>query len=222
MRRTDHVLLVGAGALEFAIAHGFVEENLLTDKARKIWLYWRESRDQGDDWIEPPDELLDPEVKKFFKRPTGTIHCAAFDPNGNISCTTTTSGLAFKLAGRVGDSPIIGAGLYVDNAVGSCGSTGRGEANLQNLSSSTAVELMRSGKSPKEAGLEMARRIAANTVPRLRDKDGRPTYDLTFYLLGKNGDYAGVSLWGPSKFAITDEKGTRHEECVSLYQRESK
>ena len=81
---------------------------------------------------------------------------------------------------------------------------------------------MRAGKTPKEAGLEMARRIAANTVPRLRDKDGRPMYDLTFYLLGKNGDYAGVSLWGPSKFAITDEKGTRHEECVSLYQRESK
>lgn len=222
MDRTDHVLLVGEGALKFARAHGFKEEDLLTEKARKIWLYWRESRDQGDDWIEPPDELLDPEVKKFFKRPTGTIHCAAIDPNGNISCTTTTSGLAFKLAGRVGDSPIIGAGLYVDNAVGSCGSTGRGEANLQNLSSSTVVELMRAGKTPKEAGLEMARRIAANTVPRLRDKDGRPMYDLTFYLLGKNGDYAGVSLWGPSKFAITDEKGTRHEECVSLYQRESK
>jgi N4-(beta-N-acetylglucosaminyl)-L-asparaginase len=222
MDRTDHVLLVGEGALRFARAHGFKEEDLLTERARKIWLYWRESRDQGDDWIEPPDELLDPEVKKFFKRPTGTIHCAAIDPNGDISCTTTTSGLAFKLAGRVGDSPIIGAGLYVDNAVGSCGSTGRGEANLQNLSSSTAVELMRSGKSPKEAGLEMARRIAANTVPRLRDKDGRPTYDLTFYLLGKNGDYAGVSLWGPTKFAITDEKGTRHEECVSLYQRQAK
>jgi N4-(beta-N-acetylglucosaminyl)-L-asparaginase len=222
MERTDHVLLVGEGALKFARAHGFKEENLLTEKARRIWLYWRESRDQGDDWIEPPDELLDPEVKKFFKRPTGTIHCAAIDPNGNISCTTTTSGLAFKLAGRVGDSPIIGAGLYVDNAVGSCGSTGRGEANLQNLSSSTAVELMRAGKTPKEAGLEIARRIAANTVPQLRDKDGRPTYDLTFYLLGKNGDYAGVSLWGPSKFAITDEKGTRHEECVSLYQRAAK
>lgn len=222
MEQTDHVLLVGEGALKFARAHGFKEEDLLTEKARKIWLYWRQKRDQDDDWIEPPDELLDPEVKKYFKRPTGTIHCAAIDARGDISCTTTTSGLAFKLAGRVGDSPIVGAGLYVDNAVGSCGSTGRGEANLLNLSSSTAVELMHAGRSPKDAGLEMLRRIAANTVPRLCDKDGRPNYDLTFYLIAKNGDYAAVSLWGPAKFAITDAKGTRHEASVSLYERAAK
>jgi N4-(beta-N-acetylglucosaminyl)-L-asparaginase len=222
MEQTDHVLLVGEGALKFARAHGFKEEDLLTEKARKIWLYWRQKRDQEDDWIEPPDELLDPDVKKYFKRPTGTIHCAGIDARGDISCTTTTSGLAFKLAGRVGDSPIIGAGLYVDNAIGSCGSTGRGEANLLNLSSSTAVELMRSGRSPKDAGLELLRRIAANTVPRLRNKEGRPTYDLTFYLLAKSGEYAAVSLWGPSKFAVTDKAGTRHEACVSLYERPAK
>lgn len=219
MQQTDHVLLVGEGALKFARAHGFKEEDLLTEKARKIWLYWRQSRDKDDDWIEPPDELLDPEVKKFFKRPTGTIHCAGMNAAGDISCTTTTSGLAFKLAGRVGDSPIIGAGLYVDNAVGSCGSTGRGEANLQNLSCSTAVELMRGGLAPKEAGLEMLRRIAANTPERLRDKDGRPNFGLSFYLLAKNGDYAGVSMWGPTKFAVTDAQGTRHEPCATLYER---
>ncbi len=222
MEQTDHVLLVGEGALKFARAHGFKEEDLLTERARKIWLYWRQSRDKDDDWIEPPDELLDPEVKTFFKRPTGTIHCAGMNTNGDISCTTTTSGLAFKLAGRVGDSPIIGAGLYVDNAVGSSGSTGRGEANLQNLSCSTAVELMRGGRSPKEAGLEILRRIAANSVNRLRDKDGRPNFDLSFYLLAKNGDYAGVSMWGPAKFAITDEKGTRHEPCAVLFERVAK
>jgi N4-(beta-N-acetylglucosaminyl)-L-asparaginase len=219
MQQTDHVLLVGEGALKFARAHGFAEQDLLTEKARKVWLYWRQSRDKDDDWIEPPDELLDPDVKKFFKRPTGTIHCAAMNAVGDISCTTTTSGLAFKLAGRVGDSPIIGAGLYVDNAVGSCGSTGRGEANLQNLSCSTAVELMRSGRSPKDAGMEILRRIAANTPHRLRDKQGRPNFDLTFYLLAKNGDYAGVTLWGPKKFAVTDEKGTRHDDCASSYNR---
>ncbi|MEX2189043.1 MAG: N(4)-(beta-N-acetylglucosaminyl)-L-asparaginase, partial [Pirellulales bacterium] len=222
MEQTDHVLLVGEGALKFARAHGFKEEELLTEKARKIWLYWRQSRDKDDDWIEPPDEILDPEVKKFFKRPTGTIHCAGMNAAGDISCTTTTSGLAFKLAGRVGDSPIIGAGLYVDNAIGSCGSTGRGEANLQNLSCSTAVELMRGGRSPQDAGMEMLRRIAANTAERLRDKEGRPNFDLTFYLLAKNGDYVAVSMWGPAKFAITDAKGTRHEDCESLYQRAAK
>jgi N4-(beta-N-acetylglucosaminyl)-L-asparaginase len=155
MEQTDHVLLVGAGALQFARAQGFKEENLLTEKARKIWLYWKQNLSNKDDWIAPPPEDVDPEVLKFFKRPTGTIHCSAVNPAGDISCVTTTSGLAFKMPGRVGDSPIIGAGIYVDNAVGSCGSTGRGEANLANCSSAAAVELMRAGMSPREAGLEL-------------------------------------------------------------------
>ena len=124
-------------------------------------------------------------------------------------------------AGRVGDSPIIGAGLYVDNEVGSCGSTGRGEANLQNLCSFAGVELMRAGMSPREAGLEILRRVAKHTQPRLRDGDGRPDFGLKFYLIGKDGTHAGVSLWGPAKFAITDAKGTRHEECAALYERKN-
>jgi N4-(beta-N-acetylglucosaminyl)-L-asparaginase len=219
MEQTDHVLLVGEGALRFARAQGFREEDLLTEKARKIWLYWKQTRGADDDWLPPPDSDLDPAVIKFFKRPTGTVHCAAMNANGDISCLTSTSGLAFKLPGRVGDSPIIGAGLYVDNAIGSCGSTGRGEANLQNLSSHAAVELMRSGMSPREAGLEILRRIAAHTVPRLRDKDSRPNFDLKFYLLAKDGAHAGVTMWGPAKFAVTDASGTRHEECTALYQR---
>lgn len=217
LKQTDHVLLVGEGALQFARAQGFREENLLTEESRKIWLYWRQTRGPDDDWLPPPDDELDPAVKSFFGRPTGTIHCAGMNANGDISCVTSTSGLAFKLAGRVGDSPIIGAGLYCDNEIGSCGSTGRGEANLQNLSSMAAVELMRSGMPPKEAGLEILRRVAQHTVPRLRDAEGRPTFDLQFYLIAKDGAHAGVAMWGPKMFAITDAAGTRHEESASLY-----
>jgi N4-(beta-N-acetylglucosaminyl)-L-asparaginase len=220
MEQTDHVLLVGAGALQFARAQGFKEENLLTEKARKIWLYWKQSLSNKDDWIAPPPEDVDPEVLKFFKRPTGTIHCSAVNPAGDISCVTTTSGLAFKMPGRVGDSPIIGAGLYVDNEVGSCGSTGRGEANLANCSSVVAVELMRSGMSPREAGLELLRRVAAATPARLRNAAGRPNFNLKLYLLGKDGEHAGVSMWTNAKFAVTDQHGTRHEPCAGLYQGE--
>lgn len=222
MEQTDHVLLVGEGALRFARAQGFAEENLLTEKARKIWLYWRQKHSGDDDWLPPPDDELDPDVRAFFHRPTGTIHCAGIDAQGDISCVTSTSGLAFKMPGRVGDSPIVGAGLFVDNAIGSCGSTGRGEANLQNLSSYAAVELMRHGVAPLHAGLEVARRIVLKTVPRLLGPDGRPSFDLKFYLLGKDGTHAGVSLFGPAKFAITDAKGTRHEECEFLFEREKK
>lgn len=220
MEQTDHVLLVGKGALEFARAQGFAEENLLTEKARKIWLYWRQTRSDDDDWIPPPKDKLDPEVREFFERPTGTIHCAGINAAGDISCTTTTSGLAFKLPGRVGDSPIIGAGLYVDNEIGSCGSTGRGEANLQNLCSFAGVELMRGGMSPEEAGLEVLRRVAKHTEPRLRDKEDRPNFNLQFYLLNNNGDHAGVTMWGPKQFAITDANGTRLEDSAALYERE--
>lgn len=242
MEQTDHVLLVGEGALQFARANGFPEENLLTEKARKIWLYWKQTHSDRDDWLPPPIESLDPAVREFFKladdhipgvsalqyrrseaveRPTGTIHCAGINATGDISCTTTTSGLAFKMPGRVGDSPIIGAGLYVDNEIGSCGSTGRGEANLQNLSSMAAVELMRGGASPRDAGLEIMRRVVTHTTQKhLLGEDGRPNFGLKFYLLNKRGEYAGISLWGPTKFAVTDAKGTRLEECVSLYQKQ--
>jgi N4-(beta-N-acetylglucosaminyl)-L-asparaginase len=247
MDLTDHVLLVGNGALQFARAMGYQEENLLTERARKIWLYWKQSNSNRDDWLTPPDGEVDPEVAEFFKlssrrpaqpkraegmaesklargaqkfeRPTGTIHCAAMNAAGDISCTTTTSGLAFKIPGRVGDSPIVGAGLYVDNEVGSCGSTGRGEANLQNMCSFAAVELMRNGASPEEAGMEVLRRVAKTTEPRLRNEAGQPDFNLKFYLLAKDGRHAGVSMWGPSKFAVTDKQGTRLEDCKSLYRR---
>ena len=224
MEQTDHVLLVGAGALRFAKAQGFQEENLLTEKSRKIWLRWKQSLSDKDDWLLPAegpgkgrrgDE--DKELSAIAQtRPTGTIHCAGMDAQGNMSCVTTTSGLAFKISGRVGDSPIIGAGLYVDNEVGSCGSTGRGEANLQNQSSFAAVELMRRGMTPQEAGLEVLRRVAKHTVPRLRNEKGEPDFGLSFYLLRKDGLYAGVTLRGKGKLAVTDKNGTRLEDCASL------
>lgn len=221
MEQSDHVLLVGEGALRFAKAHGFREEDLLTEKARKIWLYWKQSLSEKDDWIPPPDDQLDPDVARRFGRSPGTIHCAAINKNGDMSCVTTTSGLSFKIPGRVGDSPIIGAGLYVDNAIGTCGSTGRGEANLQNLCSFAAVELMGRGMSPKDAGMKILRRVIKHTTePRLLKEEGVPNFNLRFYLLSKSGDYAGVSMKGPVKFAISDDKGTRLEDCEYLFEKE--
>ena len=217
METTDHVLLSGEGALAFARAHGFHEENLLTEKARKIWLYWRQTRSPHDDWLPPPDDQLDPDVAKFF-RTTGTVHCAARSAGGDLSCATSTSGLAFKIAGRVADSAIIGAGLYVDNEIGSCGSTGRGEANLENLGSFAAVEQMRGGASPREAGLEVLRRVAAKTSARLRDEQGRPKFNLKYFLLAKDGCHAGVSMWGPADYAVCDDAGARLEAAEFLYE----
>ena len=242
MEQTDHSLLVGEGALQFARAMGFPEEDLLTDTARKIWLYWKQSLSERDDWLPPPIDQLDPAVRRFFRldqpseagqppsgyrrseandRPTGTIHCACMNDEGELSCATTTSGLAFKIPGRVGDSAVIGAGQYVDPAAGSCGSTGRGEATLRICASFAAVNLMRGGASPVEAGLEILRRVVATTTePHLLGADGRPNCGVKYYLLSARGEHAGVSLWGPSRFAVCDEDGPRLESCVSLFDRE--
>lgn len=222
METTDHVLLVGEGALRFARAHGFKEQDLLTEKARKAWLKWKQSLSPRDDWLAPPEEDQPTGTASLLKRHTGTIHCASMNSDGDISCVTTTSGMSYKIPGRVGDSPIIGAGLYVDNDAGSCGSTGRGEANLQNLCSFHTVDLMRGGMSPKDAGLEVLRRVASHTrEARLLDDKGRPDFGLKFYLLGKDGSYAGVSMWGPAKFAVADRKGAHLEDCAWLYEQDN-
>ena len=222
MKRTDHCLLVGEGALKFAKMHGFPEVDLLTDEARKIWLYWKETHGNDDDRFPPPAEELDPAVARFFGpkyvREHGTIHLSALDTHGDLGCTTTTSGLYYKIPGRVGDSPILGAGLWLDNAVGSAGSTGRGEANLLNLSSHTIVEALRRGMSPKDATLEACSRIVAtNKNPKLRDAKGRPNFDVKFYCVGKDGRFAGASLWAGAKMAVHDGDSARLVECASLY-----
>ena len=198
MERTDHVLIVGEGALRFAKAHGFKEEELLTDKSRAIWLRWKENLNKDDDWFPPSDEK-----GGKIESTTGTITCCAVDLAGNISGVTTTSGLSFKIPGRVGDSPIIGAGLYVDNEVGACGSTGRGEVNLKNLSCMLAVEFMRMGDSPEEACLKVCKRIVKNAkIKSLLNDDGKPNFNVTFYAINKSGEYGCASLYGPKKFAL--------------------
>jgi N4-(beta-N-acetylglucosaminyl)-L-asparaginase len=219
MKRTDHCLLVGEGALKFARAHGVPEVNLLTDEARQIWLHWKETNGKDSDWIAPPNDELSPAVRQFFGiRVHGTIHCSALDTHGNLGCTTTTSGLYYKIPGRVGDSPILGAGLYLDNEVGSAGSTGRGEANLLNLSSHTIVEAMRRGMAPKDAALEACKRIAAtNKNPLLRDSKGRPNFDVKFYCVNKDGHYAGASFWTGAKMAVHDGEVARLVDCTPLY-----
>ena len=219
MENTDHELLVGDGALQFAKSFGFPEEDLLTDRARKIWLQWRARRGAEDDWLEPKKKP-DPVAQYLMdQRKHGTIHCGVRNANGDLCGVTSTSGLFFKIPGRVGDSPIIGAGLYVDNEVGSCGSTGRGEANLLNLSSFQVVEAMRRGLSPKEACLETLQRIVKKTEPRLLDAPGRPSYDLRFYAINKAGEYAGAGMFSGVKFAVYDKKGNRIEDGVHLLEK---
>ena len=222
MKRTDHCLLVGEGALKFARMHGFPEIDLLTDESRKIWLYWKETHSKEDDRIPPPLDELDPAVKAFFGekyvREHGTIHLSALDTHGDFGCTTTTSGLYYKIPGRVGDSPILGAGLFLENTIGSAGSTGRGEANLLNLSSHGMIESLRRGMTPKDATLEACRRVAAtNKTPRLQDAKGRPNFDVKFYCIDKAGRFAGASLWAGCKMAVHDGDSARLVDCASLY-----
>jgi N4-(beta-N-acetylglucosaminyl)-L-asparaginase len=223
MERSDHVLIVGAGALRFAKAHGFKEENLLTDEAREAWLKWKENLSPVDDWL-PPHDLNSRgigQVIQSYRRHYGTINCNAIDLNGGISGCTTTSGLAFKIPGRVGDSPILGAGLWVDNEVGAAGSTGRGEANLLACSSVMVVEFMRQGKSPEQACLQACERIANQTkMKRLLDDDGRPNFDVRFYAINKRGEHGSASLWSGGTYAVnTGENQSRLLNSAFLYKR---
>lgn len=223
MERSDHVLLVGEGALRFAKAHGFKEENLLTDEAREAWLKWKENLSAQDDWL-PPHDIESKDIGEALKsalRNHGTINCNAIDLQGNISGVTTTSGLAFKIPGRVGDSPILGAGLYVDNEVGAAGSTGRGEANLLACSSAMIVEYMRQGKAPVDACLMACERIVHQTrMKRLLDDKGRPKFNVNFYAVNKSGDHGGASIWSGSRYAVnTGEPQSRLVDCAFLFKR---
>ena len=229
MDRTDHVLLVGEGARRFATMHGVPMEDLLTERSRKIWLYWRENLSDKDDWEEPPLDQLDPEVREFIeesgdlfrdRRPTGTIHLSALTPAGDLGCCTTTSGLFFKVPGRVGDSPLIGAGLYCDNDVGSAGGTGRGEAAILSCASHTVVEGMRAGLEPEAACLAALERVAHLTRdPRLRRADGRPDFNLRLYAVAKSGAYGSAAIWSGGRFAVADARGARLEDQAYLYER---
>jgi N4-(beta-N-acetylglucosaminyl)-L-asparaginase len=153
MEKTDHVMLVGKDALEFAKMWGFKAENLLTEKARDRWLRWKTQLSERDDWG-PPEHLKDLVTQETLDDDefvTGTTNVLAIDKNGDIAGVTTTSGLSFKIPGRVGDSPIIGAGLYVDNEIGAAGATGRGEDVIKCCASFYMVMRMKEGRTPQQA-----------------------------------------------------------------------
>ena len=217
MQNTDHHLLVGPGAQDFARQLGFpLENDLNTDRSRRMWLEWKRRTDPGH-YLEPeragdPTHADDSPLAQGFTEDElyGTINCNGIDANGQIAGVTTTSGLAWKIPGRVGDSPILGAGLYVDNGVGAVGATGRGEANLYNLTSFLILEHLRQGLSPKDAGLAGLRRIQENTIERrLLNDRGLPNFGITFYVLNAAGEHAGVSMYAnaSSRYAVCTENG---------------
>ena len=255
---TDHHLVVGEGAREFARALGFtIEDDLNTERSRTLWLEWKRRVDPGH-WLDPEERMqglgrageeTDPDrirrggsdygerMQRFSQAALdaglsmvrdglipehsfwGTTSVEGVNADGDICGVTTTSGLAWKIPGRAGDSPILGAGQYVDNAVGAAGSTGRGEANLYNLSTAMIVEFMRQGMAPKDAGMAILRRIQANTTEaRLLNERGLPNFDVRFFIVNKAGDYAGVALYGTgeSAFAVCDENGAREEPLEGL------
>lgn len=221
LRRTDHVMLVGDGARRFAVAHGFKEENLLTDKARRAWLRWKENLNPNDDWLDDDQRdsmaAADPEPLPFTY---GTIHCAAVTEQGAVAATTTTSGLSYKIPGRVGDSPIIGAGMYVDNEIGAAGATGRGEAVIQSCGAYSIVEAMGRGLDPTDACLETLRKIARRTVQkRLLNARGQPNFNVSMYALRKDGAFGGASLWEGGTVAVHDGASSRVYKSAYVYPR---
>ncbi len=211
LRYTNHILLVGEGAKRFALSYGFKEENLLTDKSREAWLRWRANRGAEDDWLNVPDDA------KMVARPTGTINCNVVNAKGEISSVTTTSGLAWKIPGRAGDSPIVGAGQYTDNDVGAAGSTGRGESNMMVCGGFLTVEFMRRGMKPTDACLETLKRVVAMSEPRLLDARGRPTFGLTYYAVNKNGEFGAASV-APGQYAAWDGEKAELHDCAVLSQ----
>ena len=211
LKYTDHILLVGEGAKRFALSYGFKEEDLLTPESRQLWLEWRANRGPDDDWLNLPEH------EPMVVRPTGTINLNVVNAQGDISSVTTTSGLAWKLPGRVGDSPIVGAGQYTDNDVGAAGSTGRGEANIMVCGGFLTVEGMRRGLAPTDACLETLKRVVHLTQPRLL-KNGRPTFDLNFYAVNKRGEIGAASIY-PNQYAAHDGKDGALRDTAYLYPR---
>ena len=248
MELTDHHLLAGTGAQDFAKQLGFViEDDLNTEKSRALWLEWKRRID--------PQHFLDPIKRSGSQNSTGdahglavklreradefyrvglemvndglieensfwgTVNCDGISPSGDICGVTTTSGLAWKIPGRIGDSPILGAGLYVDGDVGVAGSTGRGEANLYNLSSFLIVEKMRQGMAPIDAGMSALKRIKENTIEkRLLNSKGLPAFDVRFFVLNKRGEFAGVALYGSQEntYAVCTENGSEERNLEGL------
>lgn len=218
MERTDHMLIVGTGAQRFAKAHGFKVQDLLTQKARIEWLKWKENLSKDDDWFPPKDGVYrDRQGRKY-----GTINVLAVDKGGNLGGVTTTSGLSYKIPGRVGDSPIIGAGLYVDNEVGAAGATGRGEEVIRSCGSFYVVSLMRAGKNPTQACLDACRRIAE-----INKRAGtKITFSDKFIAVNKQGEVGCAAILGtkkdPPMVSYMTSKGFKTVVGQFLYDREGK
>ncbi len=213
LKYTNHIFLVGEGAKRFALSYGFKEEDLLTEHSRQAWLAWRAN-------LNPDDNYLDvPEGQPMTVPRTGTINCDAVTPQGDISSVTTTSGLSWKIPGRVGDSPIIGAGQYCDNDVGAAGSTGRGESNIKVCGGFLTVEHMRRGMKPTDACLETLKRVVAATEARLLDERGRPKFGLNFYAVNKRGEFGAASLF-PSRYAAHDGADAKLRDTAHLFESE--
>ncbi len=240
MRYTDHVLLVGRGAARFAAEMGFEQTDLLTPRSREQWLRWRARLSDQDDYLtpeesgEPIEDFSDPggpgsngngETVGALDshdgvRPMGTIHCSAVDAEGNLSAVTTTSGLFFKVPGRVGDSPLPGCGCYCDNDVGAAGSTGRGEAVIKTVGSHLIVEEMRRGAHPTDACLTALQRIVDWTVEgRLLDETGRPNFNVSYYAVNKRGETGGAVIWSGRQHSVNDERGNRLVDSAYLFER---
>ena len=241
MEHTDHILLVGEGAKRFALRMGFEEQNLVTDKSRRFWLRWKARQRSNSNWLFEEDSAsrssgLGPAERRELERfvamnhndswvdadgiphTTGTINLNAVNGRGDIGSVTTTSGLSWKLPGRVGDSPILGAGQYCDNDVGAAGSTGRGEANMKVCGAFLAVEFMRQGIAPEEALLRVMRRVIAMTEARLLDDRGRPRFQLSYYAVTKDGRFAGACCYEGAEFAVCDAQGARLVKSAFLYK----
>jgi N4-(beta-N-acetylglucosaminyl)-L-asparaginase len=246
MRYTDHVLLVGSGAARFARELGFEHQELLTDASRSRWLAWRARQSDQDDYLGPSQSgepirgfndpggegakrdgaeevgVLDPAALESHDgvRPWGTIHCAAVSAEGDLSAVTTTSGLFFKIPGRVGDSPLPGCGCYADNDVGAAGSTGRGEAVIKTVGAHTIVEAMRAGSHPTDACLEALRRIATWTVEsRLLQADGKPNFNVNYYAVNMTGEHGGAAIWSGNRYAAHDGGESRLFDSAYLFDR---
>jgi len=256
LEATDHVLLVGAGAREFARRMGFPEQDLLTDRAREAWVRWRRGLNGGDDWLDgdqriPMDRtgvsgaqaMLRGDARSQRLRSVfgeefadygdleidasgvpytfGTIHCSAVAPDGHVGSVTTTSGLSWKIPGRVGDSPIVGAGMYCHDDVGGAGGTGRGESMIQSCGAYEIVRQMEDGRHPTDACLAALRRIVANTKrPDLLDERGRPNFGATVYACDTQGRHGGavISQPGGRRYRAFTENGAERPLCAGVFE----
>ncbi|HVZ49873.1 MAG TPA: N(4)-(beta-N-acetylglucosaminyl)-L-asparaginase [Gemmatimonadaceae bacterium] len=231
MDYTDHIFLAGLDAKRFAVAMGFREEDLTTPASRAAYAKWKADPKGYSPWVKQPPHPLPKrmppsggfEEEAYYAErgipwTHGTINMNAVNAGGDLSSVTTTSGISWKVPGRVGDSPVVGAGQYTDNTVGSAGSTGRGESNIMVCGAFLAVEEMRRGSTPEQALINVMKRVIEHSERRLLDERGRPYFDLTFYALRKDGTYAGACAYEGTDFAVCDAKGPRLEKCAYLFK----